>query len=347
MLGEICGKYFSEYGKIFCKNIFCVLESIIGCCSSNTAEIAQQMGKQNSKPFDTNEKTLYRLLTSSIFQIDDKFWRCYLKMIFSFLENQKIIQQDHKVFLQVDFTSNTDNFLILCASIRCKSRAIPLYFSMRRYPQKANMIDQKKMELAFLKALKHALSKKYKYVIVADRGFGNSRFIENCQNLGFDYLIRLTTNKKILNENGKFSLSDLRSRKELQEINVTAWKKNVHIIKTPKTKEKEGWCLATSLVNLTYTELVEEYKRRFKIEKVFQDLKSSGFDLESSKIKKYDRYKRIFCLSAIAHALMVLVGNCIDENIPELKKRSLLCVDVLLAYSKLPKGLSLYISEKH
>jgi hypothetical protein len=149
MLNKICGEYFKKYNEIFCKNLFIVLEAMIGCCSANTAEITQQMCKQNEKSFSTNDKALYRLLTNKIFQIDDAFWRCYLKFIFFILEKQKFIEKNKKIFLQVDFTTNKDYFLILCASILYKNKAIPLYFSMRRYPKKAGMINQKKWKSLF------------------------------------------------------------------------------------------------------------------------------------------------------------------------------------------------------
>ena len=50
------------------------------------------------------------------------------------------------------------------------------------------------MELAFIKGLKHVLSDKYSYLIVADRGFGNQRFTKLCLDNGFDYLIRVKGN---------------------------------------------------------------------------------------------------------------------------------------------------------
>ena len=53
------------------------------------------------------------------------------------------------------------------------------------------MSSQKKMEEAFLKQLRHLLSRKYKYTIVADRGFGHSRFINDCLRLGFNYILRV------------------------------------------------------------------------------------------------------------------------------------------------------------
>ena len=50
------------------------------------------------------------------------------------------------------------------------------------------------MEQAFVRSLRHILSKKYHYVIVADRGFGNQRFIHLCKANHFDTIIRLKDN---------------------------------------------------------------------------------------------------------------------------------------------------------
>lgn len=94
-------------------------------------------------------------------------------------------------------TSKNDDFLILCAAIRLDERDIPIYFTMRNYPKRKNAIDYRKMEEAFLRGLMHCLSKKYQYVIIADRGFGNQRIMNLCEELGFEYVIGIEPNMKI------------------------------------------------------------------------------------------------------------------------------------------------------
>ncbi len=59
-------------------------------------------------------------------------------------------------------------------------------------------MSQIKMEEAFIKGLRHVLSKKYSYVIVADRGFGNNRFANLCKENNFDS--NLAKNGKIRQE---------------------------------------------------------------------------------------------------------------------------------------------------
>lgn len=69
--------------------------------------------------------------------------------------------------------------------------SVPLYFSMRSYPKRKGQSDQKTLERAFLKELRHLLSKKYSYTIVADRGFGNDRFAQLCHENGFNFVLRI------------------------------------------------------------------------------------------------------------------------------------------------------------
>ena len=61
---------------------------------------------------------------------------------------------------------------------------------MRTYPQSKGQLNQKKMEQAFIKQLKHLLPKHYRYTIVADRGFGNGRFATLCEDNDFSYILR-------------------------------------------------------------------------------------------------------------------------------------------------------------
>jgi hypothetical protein len=55
---------------------------------------------------------------------------------------------------------------------------------------------------------------------------------------------------------------------------------------------KSTWFLVSSISS--GKEFSEFYKKCFSIEKCFQDEKSSGFDIEKTKIKKYDRFKRLY-----------------------------------------------------
>ncbi len=62
---------------------------------------------------------------------------------------------------------------------------------MRNYPKRKNQMSLIKMEIGFFKELRHILSKKYKYTIVADRGFCSKRIVNIYEKLGFKYIFQL------------------------------------------------------------------------------------------------------------------------------------------------------------
>ena len=185
------------------------------------------------------------------------------------------------------------------------------------------------MEKAFLKALKHCLSSKYHYVIVADRGFGNERFIQYCEDCGFEYLIRLQPNMTIEYGDKKGVLSNIIKNDGSFEVRVKKWKKNLGIFKS--TKDGKEWYLASNIKGLSHEDAINIYNDRFKIEKCFQDLKSSGFDIESSKIRKYDRFKRMLAMCVISHSIAVIIGAFINQHMPTFKKNFPIHTKLILA----------------
>ncbi len=56
---------------------------------------------------------------------------------------------------------------------------------------------------------------------------------------------------------------------------------------------KEGWYLLTDMSFAGIQEITQINRNRFQIEKTFQDQKSSGFDMEKSKIELYTRFKKL------------------------------------------------------
>lgn len=303
------------------------------------------MCKANSKSFNTNERGINYLLNNDKFQIDDHYWRMHVDMVFTLMTEQGVLEKDGKVFIQVDFTSQEDDFLILCASIVVHNCSVPLYFSMRNYPRKKGQYDHKKMEVAFLKALKHILSKKYQYVIVADRGFGNDRFMQACSDCGFEYVIRIQPNMRVECDQSTGMVHEVLTVDGTHFVKVIAWDKEIGLHR--HSSETGSWYLASNSITLTHTKSLHIYKDRFKIEKCFQDLKSAGFDMESSKIKKYSHYKRLLAIVMVAHALLVLLGHVIVTRMPSFLKGSAEMADVTLAYFQLGGRHAFYFQKNN
>ena len=341
MFENILKKYFSNLGVALSKSFIRYTSGAIAACSFSTHEIARHVSKATGYDFNTSEKGLNYLLSNEKFQIDDHYWRQHINMVFDLMDEQDLISKDNKIYIQVDFTSNEDFFLILSASVIVNNRSVPLYFTMRNYPKRKDQYDHKKMEKAFLKGLKHALSKKYKYVIVADRGFGNERFLSACEEVGFEYLVRLTPNLKIKCGDKEGIIENICLDDGTYESRFISWKKDVTFYKT--SNEKGSWYLFSNIKDMDQQAACDIYKDRFKIEKCFQDLKSSGFNMERSKIRKYSSYKRLLAIVMVAHVLLVMLGHVIAVKLPSFLKNSALTADAILAYFLLEKKLTPYL----
>lgn len=329
---EIFSRFFAKSGDTFCNNLSLIIPAILRCGKANTSLIAKEMYKDTGKDFKTNDVYLYRFLQSSNFQIDDSFWRQHINLLFHFMKERGLISKNDLIAINVDFTSNEDNFLILSASVNINDKAVTLYFSSRLYYHRKYTIDQKKMEEAFIKALRHILSKNYRYVIVADRGFGNKRFADLCKSNGFEYILRIKSNFNVrLGDDRITNLSSFDQKNiKNQSCYFLKWKDDLLI--DVNSENGSTWYLLKSNSDL---DAVGIYEKRFKIEKFFQDSKSSGFDIEKTKIKKYDRFKRLLYCVALSHMIAVILGDFVKNSKNSIKKNSVLPIEMILALLKL------------
>jgi hypothetical protein len=250
------------------------------------------------------------------------------------LEERKVINEGEKIQINVDFTSCEDNFLILSASVPLSDdKFITLYWNTRKYPKKKNGMSQTKMEGAFIRRLRHILSKKYQYIIVADRGFGNDRFMRLCENNNFDFVLRLNNNLNIIMEND----NNINNVKNINTDNkfkakIPSWN-NIERYFTVKRaddnigddKEPAIWRLISDNGELDAFSI---YSKRFKIEKIYQDFKSSGYNIEGSKIRKYDRFRRLLYIVTLAHCLTCFLGDIIQKTKNNLKKNFNECAPI-------------------
>ena len=308
---------FSTQGVVKSRNISLLALSLLQSNIANTYSLARGLASLTDQNFNACEKRVNRFLDNKNFVVDDSLFRCHKNLIFSALKEMNLISE--VIFINVDFTTKKDEFLILSASIPLKNRGIPLFFTMRNYPKKAGKLNQKKMELAFLKSLKHLLPSEYKYVIVADRGFCTSRFINLCLDLGFDYIIRTITNLNVILDDKKTNIKNIKEGQyDVAKVLIPTWKMETRLI----TNKKEGkiWRLFTSLKE-DNSSIISQYVKRFNIEKMFQDQKSSLFQIESTQIKKYSKFKKLYYIVTLTQAIMMLIGYLIEEKLPEIKKK--------------------------
>lgn len=153
--------------------------------------------------------------------------------------------------------------------------------------------------------------------ILADRGFGDEKLYQLLDQLGFHYVIRfrevITVIDPISGEKRKAGewISALGHAKQIRGAFVTGRKTPVGSVVCVRRKGmKDTWCLATSFTEAKASEIIDLYARRFTIEEGFRDVKDLrfGMGLSSVRINSAERRDRLLLVSALAIALLTLLG---------------------------------------
>ncbi len=193
-------------------------------------------------------------------------------------------------------------------------RATPLVWKTVR---KSELKDrQGQYEDEVIERLHELLSEDVRVTLLADRGFGNQERYKHLDVLGWSFIIRFRENILVKSAEGESkAAADWVAKngraKILRNAQVTADRTHVGAVVCMKAAGmKEAWCLATNRTDLSPTEIIELYGRRFTIEETFRDQKDPrfGLGLSATHIKDPARRDRLLMLAAFAQGLLTLLG---------------------------------------
>jgi hypothetical protein len=164
--------------------------------------------------------------------------------------------------------------------------------------------------------LKSAIADDVRVTIVADRGFGDAALYDFLSREQWHFVIRFREGIFVRTPNGsRVTASELvpasgRARM-WKNIKLTAKEHPVAgLVAVKAAGMKDAWCLATNRTDLTASQVVAMYGRRFTIEESFRDAKNPrfGLGLSAVRIQRTDRRDRLILLAALAQALLTLLG---------------------------------------
>ena len=169
-----------------------------------------------------------------------------------------------------------------------------------------------------IKRLRAAVPENVKVTVLADRGFGDAAFYALHWDLDLDHIIRfrgdviVTTADNESRPAKDWLLPGGRAR-ILRDVRVTGDKSPIAAVVCVWAKGmKEPWFLACGEGSRSRSaaQLVKLYGRRFTIEENFRDTKNLrfGMGLSSVRISRVGRRDRLLLLSALATALLTLLG---------------------------------------
>lgn len=202
-------------------------------------------------------------------------------------------------------------------------RALPfLCITIRKGQGEGNeegaMIAAEQQALAMLERMCPA---ERKLIVVADRGFGNVRWLEDIRKRGWHFVQRLSCIHQVNVDSHIGTLKELGIRRGwrprdwgLGTIDECGWGP-VRLITVFERDAQEAWYLVTSLEFEVPAEIVRIYKRRMWIEAMFRDLKNRdwGLGLDHVRLSAPERHERHFYMLALAYIFLVAFGAAAES----------------------------------
>lgn len=234
----------------------------------------------------------------------------------SFVEN-KVMGSPTKT--KKDQQKCKDGFFLLSAALPVKGRAISFFQAFWRNTQITYRVYDSINKLLSIQLIKIAgllKSVASKVVFVMDRGFGYEFFIRKCLELNVKYVIRIRdSNTHVVMARGKkeYSIQELINRAPQGTLCHKVWYKgSLYINLVINKKGNSSWAIASNISNPD--DVVKLYSQRMKIEEVFKDWKSTGFNIEKLQIRQWDILPKIIWCVVVAHLLLYLFGEIIERT---------------------------------
>jgi hypothetical protein len=306
---EFIGSLFD--GDLHAKRVLSLANGTLGVLSSASLAvhaIGQGLAHAQGTLSKHGVKQVERLLSNRGIEVDAFFehWVAY------------VIGVRTSLVIALDWTSfaRDGHETLVLSMLTRHGRATPLLWrTVEADTLKGKQTDY---EDALLCRLYDVLPAAVRATIVADRGFADCKLLKLLsEELGFDYVVRLRSQYYVTNAKGerrkaaKWVGAGGRAR-TLRDATLT----DSHelpvatVVCVQASDMKEPWCLVASDREATAKTLIGYYGKRWGIETSFRDIKDLRFGMGMSalRIRSPERRDRLLLLSALAIALLSLLG---------------------------------------
>jgi hypothetical protein len=284
-----------------------VVCGLVVCRSLILAEIAR--GFQTQTAFPHNLKRVWRFVSNERIQ-DQASKEVVARRLIHQLHHRLQIKAKDSLEIIIDWTS-VHPFQVLSALMPVEGRAVPvLQWAIEKTKLKAY---QNTFEMLFIASLRRCLPKKWKGIILADRGFQRADFLNYLKCLGFHFVVRVKGDAWVESGRYKGKLKDypLSVGQCFKLRDVTYHKTKRYqmklVLNCARIERKvSSWMLATDL-GLSARQIVNLYRRRFWCEESFRDQKQE-FELEAVRVTTSARLENLLLALAIVLLILAVIG---------------------------------------
>jgi len=254
-----------------------------------------------------------------------------IKQVDRFLGNRKIHVSDwsaallamvvgerRSIRIAIDWTK-VGPWPVLVASVVIQRRGIPVYWATCDWRKMTR--SQNAFEESFLTVLRTMIPKDVEVTLLFDRGFRRVSLARHLKKLGFHFVVRCCGDTHVEAEGWRGALCDLplpRGRlRDMGLVRATVeHPEELRLVALFDHGQKDAWYLFSDL-DLPARQIVHLYGRRFTIEEVFRDKKSTryGWSLGEYRLKdRPDRLDRLILVIATTYFLVSLIGHHIERK---------------------------------
>ena len=232
----------------------------------------------------------------------DLFYLPFIEALIQCLAKQTLV-------LAIDGSTTAQGCITLMVSMIYKGRSLPLLWVTRKgkkghFPQD--------MHIELIKSVQAIIPQGTAVICLGDGEFDGADWLETISGYGWEYACR-TANNAILYENeDEFTFKDICPEQGgITEISGIEFTRKRSIVVRAVVywgkKYSDPIYLVTNLP--TGGEAVNWYRKRFRIETLFSDLKGRGFNLQKSGLRSPERVSRLIIAAALAYIWMVYLGE--------------------------------------
>lgn len=216
------------------------------------------------------------------------------------------------IHLLVDETKLADQIGAMVVGVAWEGRCIPLAWRCYKANSRADYPIEGQVALIekLLQYVKAGMPEDKRVIVLADRGIGTSpKLCQAVAKIGWYYLFRVQGSSKVVTKDGAFTLAEMVQPGQHWQAKGRVFKKRGKIpacaIALWTQGYDEPWSLVTNNENLTGW----EYARRNWQEQSFRDLKSHGWQWESSRIHHPDHMDKLMLLLTVAYGWILSLGS--------------------------------------
>ena len=270
---------------------------VVGILQSESCHLSQIA---NTLPMKSKAASRITLLRRWLMNPHIQVWSFYkqvLEQVFEGWSNWSVIIMLDGVMLF------GDRWQVFRVSLLHGNRAIPLAWQVVKGKGLVKVSRLKSMLEKVQQFLKGHVSE---VLFLADAGFRDWDWAQLCTKLGWNYGIRIACNTYLTLPNGTRDRLDRlipeNRNRYFQNALLTkeaVWQANVSVTWTTD-KDGKPEMIAVMTNQFACRARLREYAKRMSIEQSFRDDKSSGFDLDHTRLQHAERLDRLLLATAIA-----------------------------------------------